>query len=359
MGPGGIAPMVLLPRNSSTWPTDAVCILEDPDLAVSALLLRVVLSVHGITALVILAVNAYTVAAIWPRRHRRATQSTLFVLHLALADMLVGLAKMVHVVFSTSCALARLAATHESACLIPVILGMFTWTLSATTLAAIAVDRYVCIMHSLRYYEFMNTRRVTTILSGLWVFSIICALLYLPTWEWQEGRLCQEQNIVPPWHLLGVQIPLSLLVLCVVAATHLSIRREVKRSNARVKSTHSAGAPWLVQNRSSASVRSAKIVFLVVGGFILGDLPMKVFQVLLLVDETSNCCNYWVFAILQIVSSLWYLVNPFIYAWKNASIRADMTALWRRLTARWHCGQCVAVDQCLAGPRTPVGARRF
>lgn len=46
----------------------------------------------------------------------------------------------------------------QSACLVPVILDMFTWTLSATTLAAIAVDRYVCILHSLRYYEFMNTR---------------------------------------------------------------------------------------------------------------------------------------------------------------------------------------------------------
>lgn len=75
-----------------------------------------------------------------------------------------------------------------------------------------------------------------------------------------------------------------------------------------------------------------------------------------MIDETSGACNYWVFVVLEIFSSLWYLVNPFIYAWKNASIREDMTVLWRRLTAR--C-QCVTVDQCLAGPRTPVGARRF
>lgn len=45
-----------------------------------------------------------------------------------------------------------------------------------------------------------------TILCCLWVLSVFCALLYLPTWEWQEGRLCQEQNIVPAWHLLAVQV---------------------------------------------------------------------------------------------------------------------------------------------------------
>ncbi|XP_034246535.1 melanocortin receptor 5-like [Thrips palmi] len=354
-GPRGmLPPIVVLHRNSSTWPTDSVCILDDPAFATSSALLRAVLSVQGITALTIMLVNAYTMAAIWPRRHRRSTQSTLFVLHLALADALVGVSMFVHIIFSTSCFMANLAATHESACLIPVVLGMFTWTLSATTLAAIAVDRYVCIMHSLRYYEFMNTRRVTTILCSLWVFSIFCACLYLPTWEWQEGRLCQEQNIVPVWHLVAVQMPLSVLVLGVVAVTHISIRQEARRSHARAKAAH--GAPWLVQSHSSASIRSARIVILVVGGFIMGDLPMKVFQVLLIVEDGSDNCSYWAFVALQIFSSLWYLVNPFIYAWKNASIREDMTVLWTRLTARCKCS---TVDQCMAGSRTPVGARRF
>lgn len=58
------------------------------------------------------------------------------------------------------CALcaAALPALPQAACLSPVVFSLFTWTLSATTLAAIAVDRYVCVVHSLRYYEFMNTR---------------------------------------------------------------------------------------------------------------------------------------------------------------------------------------------------------
>lgn len=69
----------------------------------------------------------------------------------------------------------------------------------------------------------------------------------------------------------SVQFPLSVLVLFMVAATHISIRHEVKRRDARAKQ-----APWLHRTGSAASIRSAKIVFLVSGGFILGDLPMKV-----------------------------------------------------------------------------------
>lgn len=109
----GSVPVVVFARNSSTWPTDSLCILEDPGMATDAALLRAVLSVQGIAALTIVVVNAYTMAAIWPRRHRRSTQSTLFVLHLALADILVGLSKLVHIIFSTSCFMATLAATHE------------------------------------------------------------------------------------------------------------------------------------------------------------------------------------------------------------------------------------------------------
>lgn len=49
-------------------------------------------------------------------------------------------------------------------------------------------------------------RRVLAILGSLWVVSAVCATLYLPTWDWEEGRYCEEQILVPLWHLLAVQV---------------------------------------------------------------------------------------------------------------------------------------------------------
>ncbi|KAK3911007.1 Melanocyte-stimulating hormone receptor [Frankliniella fusca] len=336
--------------NPTTSDTQLVCLFAEDDMKGDAAVLRTLLSVQFIVAVTIVLVNVYTIAAIWPRRKRRSTQSQLFVLHLAFADVLCGASKLLLVIFSADCTLAHMAATCEWVCVVPCVITMFTWTLSATTLAAIAVDRYVCIVHSLRYYEFMNTRRVLLILAALWVFSMLCAGLYLPTWSWQEGRYCDEQNLIPFWHVLAVQIPMTMLVLVVVAVTHITIRSEAQRHVARRSPASWGPGPG---GSSSASVRSAKITILVVASFVLCYLPMQIFQVLVNIDREDF--SNWDFFMFEMFSSLWYLLNPFIYAWKNASIREDMVALWRRLF-----GRCMSQDRdALEPPMPPPGARRF
>ncbi|KAJ1530451.1 hypothetical protein ONE63_005354 [Megalurothrips usitatus] len=349
----------LLRRNDTGVGT--VCLFVDPARQQDAVALRALMAVEVIVAVTVILVNAFTIAAIWPRRWRRSTQSSLFVLHLAFADFLCGLAKLVIFVFMSDCAAAELASVHETACLGPVIFICFAWTLSATTLAAIAVDRYVCIVHSLRYYEFLTTRRVCVILASLWGFSALCGLLYLPTWEWQEGRFCEEQNLFPEWHLYAVQIPISMLVLLVVAATHIAIRSEVKRNNARCWTAGHAGLR--LPSSKSASVRSAKVTVLVVSSFIMGYLPLAVFQVLLhSAFQDHVAVAHWDFHVVSVSSSLWYLLNPFIYAWKNASIRQDMVTLWRRLVGGALCCSSFRTEDetSFAGSRTsPTEARRF
>lgn len=323
------------------------CVFLEDAMQGDANLLRVVLAAQFLVSVVVVFVNVYTIAAIWPRRKRRSTQSQLFVLQLALADVLCGLSRIFTVIFSMDCGLAELAATSELVCVVPLVFTVFTWTLSATTLAAIAVDRYVCIVHSLRYYEFMKTRRVIAILAGLWVFSMLCSGLYLTTWHWVEGRYCEDQNLIPLWHLLAVQIPITVLVLVVVTVTHVTIRREAQRHAAR---NNPGWGPD--KHANSASVRSAKITILVVASFVMCYLPMQISQVLCYFDEDEF--TSWDFFGFEMFTGLWYLLNPFIYAWKNASIREDMVVLWRRIFRR-----CVREQDVRDPPTPPHGARRF
>lgn len=106
---------VLSGRNASGG---RVCLFGDSGSASaagagSALEARLGLTAQCALAVTVVLANVYTMAAIWPRRHRRSTQSSLFVLHLALADTLCGLAKLVVMIFSANCHLATLASTCE------------------------------------------------------------------------------------------------------------------------------------------------------------------------------------------------------------------------------------------------------
>lgn len=76
-----------------------------------------------------------------------------------------------------------------------------------------------------------------------------------------------------------LQIPLSAMVLFVVAATHIVIRGEVQRNDARCRAAGNCGASTTAlwpSRLSTASVRSAKIAILVVVSFVMCYLPVQV-----------------------------------------------------------------------------------
>jgi hypothetical protein len=108
---------------------------------------------HVVIAVLAITGNSTIIWLIWsqPALH---TANNLFVVALALADLLVGFNIPFYVTFyfdvEYKCSL--------SACLIRYTLALFVTLLSVLLLIGVAVDRYLSIVHPLKYHNIMRFR---------------------------------------------------------------------------------------------------------------------------------------------------------------------------------------------------------
>ena len=123
------------------------------------------LAVDVAVCVLILAGNALTICALlhqrWCRKETlcpRFKVSSLFVMNLAVADFLIGCSFIFFLVSHYVCSIAEFMSRHKFLCVAKTATFMFTGTISVTTLAAISIDRYVAVIHSLRYPEYMTRR---------------------------------------------------------------------------------------------------------------------------------------------------------------------------------------------------------
>ena len=86
---------------------------------------------------------------------------------------------------------------------------------SSMHLVSIAVDRYIAVLHPLRYNEFMTPKVVNILVAVAWAASIICTGLLIGTANYIPGvSLCTLPDIVPQPVLITVlHVVLTSLIM--------------------------------------------------------------------------------------------------------------------------------------------------
>lgn len=160
---GPMPPMEVKPRVMGIILTVASCFIISINLLVAAALLRLLL--------------------------RKSSQSWCFVLNLALADTLVGVAitGLAMEDFSSDRQLLhRFATAHpptdpppqgKTRCLMRMAFVMSPCTASIMSLFLISLDRYVAIKMPLRYFQFSGKGTVAGFLLSLWIASFTMGFL--------------------------------------------------------------------------------------------------------------------------------------------------------------------------------------
>lgn len=103
--------------------------------------------IDGFLVVTILGGNTLTILALHYSRRLRSVISNMFVLSLALSDMVVGLTLPFHLAFYMTRELGQI----EHWCLLRFFLFILACCVSIWNLTVIAIDRYLAIMYPLHY----------------------------------------------------------------------------------------------------------------------------------------------------------------------------------------------------------------
>ena len=272
--------------------------------------------------IVIIIANILTLIVVIRTKKLRDVPANTFIMSLACADGMIG-------VLLPAIILTLLTYDQNiwivSAC---IFRGPYyaMFSISLSTLLAIAIDRYVAVVHPLIY----KMQMTVTIAR----FTCICIwLLQLALWETltcyyglqisvQNDRPAAAHDIFPGisfFFLSQVEILLPVIGnLILYLAIYIKLRRRAAVSVSSTSNQNSSNA-----NQPSAKTKSfTKMMALVLGYLLLAWLPYYIIIPLYKVNNPAT--PIWYVYMYDVVSIVLYsnsFVNPVIYSWQNRDFR--------------------------------------
>nr|XP_006822831.1 PREDICTED: histamine H2 receptor-like [Saccoglossus kowalevskii] len=295
-----------------------------------------VLAVIGFLLIVIIIGTIFgnALVILSPLKNRRLqTVSNYYIISLAVADLLVGIAVLP---FSAIYELRRVWDFGPFFCNIYVSCDVMFCTASMLSLFAISIDRYMAITDPMTYHVKMTSGRALTFIGVVWLVSFLISFVPLHLgWNTEDGNV---QNYATPTQCAFEHNPtyslvdgivlffIPLIVMCVTYLRVLMIARQQARKI-------NAGA--ITQRRESVILKSksavdehkaTKILAVVMGCFVICWVP----YFLAFTFCPLGKCNvsYDAFALLLWLGYVNSTINPILYALLNREFRKA----FRRLT---------------------------
>ncbi|XP_069690592.1 adenosine receptor A1-like isoform X1 [Periplaneta americana] len=282
-------------------------------------------AVDLLIVLLIVSANAFIVFAILRHQHHKNTErlssvSVRFALSLAVSDLLVGLSTAYYLSSKYLCVVVEALSRLRFLCLFMFVMIICAHAASAYTIVVIAIDRYIAVVHALRYRELMSTRTSRIMIAIVWICSL-CVSTPVFYWNnWSASEICDEILVVPVAYLPVMAILSHCLIMGIVGGFHRRIHREALASNERKRSRVSGISSFEGRNSSRFRTKSAKVLLLVTTCYVICWTPITVVMFIrgyssqsALVDIVYNYC----FTFLNIN----YLFNPVVYSWMNPAVR--------------------------------------
>lgn len=137
------------------------------------------------------------------------TVTNSFVINLAVADLLLSLIGMPFTLISS--------VTYEwifgpAWCNINGMANSLFCVASILTLAAVSIDRYIAIIHPLRYTSYMTRKAAGCMIMYIWFHSLSVSLL--PVFGWSEYTFLKKESICTVHWQLDISCTIFIFVVC-------------------------------------------------------------------------------------------------------------------------------------------------
>ena len=271
--------------------------------------------------------NVMVIFVILANKSLRVNPTNLFLLSLAISDLITStLAMPFHIEFVFVQGIWKhgvfLCFAHQTAWLITV-------PTSILTLLAISIDRFVSLKDPLRRYrcsEFMNRRMTLIIISLIWCYCILWALLPFMGWREKhtrplEGGSCFVPYTIPYLMISSVLNFLGpLLLSCVffmlafaIACKHQRNAQRLSEGGARKHNSKE------VKKFFARNIKATKTTLMFMTAFFLCWQPYRYFSIASNLYGAENWRSYpfKAFVLLLMLGYLNTALNPFLFAFRN------------------------------------------
>ncbi|KAF5301948.1 hypothetical protein FQR65_LT08683 [Abscondita terminalis] len=158
------------------------------------------LSILALINVMVIVGNCLVIAAVFCSSKLRSV-TNLFIVSLAVADLLVGVAVLP---FSATWEIFKVWIFGDTWCSVWLALDVWMCTASILNLCAISLDRYVAVTRPITYPSIMSHSRAKLLIAGLWVLSFVICFPPLVGWKDKKNEDDVTNSTLPedppcPW----------------------------------------------------------------------------------------------------------------------------------------------------------------
>ena len=286
---------------------------------------RIFWVINGVLAVVIFAGNSVTCAIFLSSKQLRQQHMNKFLVSLAVSDILMAV--MVIPGYAAFCGGCQYLS--GDACWILAQTKDLVLSSSFFSLLAITYDRYLAVLRPLQYSSTMSRRKVTCILTAIWVVPAVVATMR-NIW-WQTQREDKATSIDRMYNVILVFLLVVVPALIMTVVNALIVRaiqqqkrrtiplREQRSTNQRVcNDSVSIGATRSDTTRGNrrGTIACAAVVLV----FVLSWVPRSVYN-FSFVFGRSDLVTPLLVKVSMFFLFLQSCVNPFIYSFYRADFR--------------------------------------
>ncbi|XP_014212815.1 5-hydroxytryptamine receptor 1-like [Copidosoma floridanum] len=266
-----------------------------------------------LVALIILG-NSMTILAGRLNRILFKITSNHLIFSLAISDLCVGFAVSYDLVFFFYPSLDH----YKFSCLLRFVFISGACTASFFNITAIAIDRYVSIVHPLEYPTYITKKLINVVVIVNWCAAIFISTIPLYWNTYQSTKKCKLLNFIPRYYLNVILIPMFLIVWISMFVFYWKIWREVRAHFQRLNE--------LGFNGHCNYNKSNQVVLSILGCFTICWLPYVIISCIRfskLPYEPDRITLHVAYCIAMLNSG----INPLIYAWNNLTFRKALCHL--------------------------------